>query len=163
MICLVFVRFSFFSCSHNDLPWQYRQYAKNKVYTVNLDQDTRQQWGPTVPMVDNNFPRIPPQTDIPRLRAGKLAAQVPKLYLQLLYCSSTRVITVLYQSPTRGRCMKLILVRCVLELTVRPNLHLFYQYRCFLLLFTERCMNNHTTINFILALSHVLSDSIVKT
>ena len=38
-------------------------------------------------------------------------------------------------------CMKLILVRYVLELTVRQNLHFFYQYRCYLLLLTERCLN----------------------
>ena len=51
--------------------------------------------------------------------------------------------------------MKLILVRCVLELTVRQNLHFFYQYRCYIA--------NYFIINFILALTHVLSDSCVKT
>ena len=33
-------------------------------------------------------------------------------------------------------CMKWILVSCVLELTVRQNLHFFYQCRCYLLLLT---------------------------
>ena len=42
-------------------------------------------------------------------------------------------------------CMKLIFVRCVLELTVWKNMYFFYQYRCYLFLFTELCMNkpNH--------------------
>ena len=40
---------------------------------------------------------------------------------------------------------KLILVGSELEITVRHNLHFFKQYRCYLLTFTELCMNksNH--------------------
>ncbi|KAK3108639.1 hypothetical protein FSP39_012298 [Pinctada imbricata] len=72
---------------HNDLPWQYRQYAKNKVYTVDLSQDTRLQWNESVPMTDNVFPRIPAQTDIPRLRQGKLAAVFWAVFVS---CGSTQ-------------------------------------------------------------------------
>ncbi|XP_033762131.1 dipeptidase 1-like [Pecten maximus] len=60
---------------HNDLPWQYRQYAQNKVYNVSLNEDTRLQWPPGTPMTDESFPVLPPQTDIPRLQAGGVAAQ----------------------------------------------------------------------------------------
>ena len=38
--------------------------------------------------------------------------------------------------------MKLIMVRCVFELTVRQNQYFFYQFRCYLLLFEELRMNN---------------------
>ena len=57
-------------------------------------------------------------------------------------------------------CMKLILVSCVLELTVRQDLHFFRQYRYYILLFTEICINkpNHKSISHF-ALSHVLIDS----
>ncbi|XP_061179816.1 dipeptidase 1-like [Saccostrea echinata] len=60
---------------HNDLPWQYRQYANNSVYSVNLGQDMRNTWTETIPLDDTNFPRIPPQTDIVRLREGKVGGQ----------------------------------------------------------------------------------------
>ncbi|OWF48578.1 dipeptidase 1-like [Mizuhopecten yessoensis] len=60
---------------HNDLPWQYRQYAKNKAYSVMLNEDTRTQWPAGTPMTDSAFPVLPPQTDIPRLRAGEVGAQ----------------------------------------------------------------------------------------
>ena len=45
--------------------------------------------------------------------------------------------------------IKLIMVRYILELTVRQNLHFFYQCRCNLLLFTELGMNtrNHNTFD----------------
>ncbi|XP_048754053.2 dipeptidase 1-like [Ostrea edulis] len=60
---------------HNDLPWQFRQYANNSVYSVNLGQDMRNTWTETSPMDDTSFPRIPSQTDIGRLQAGKVGAQ----------------------------------------------------------------------------------------
>ena len=44
-------------------------------------------------------------------------------------------------------CMILILVIWVLKLNVRQNLHFFYLCRCYLLLFTEHCMNK-PIINF---------------
>lgn len=59
---------------HNDLPWQYRQYTKNKVYTANLRENTSMQWPDTLNMTFNMV-RIPPQTDIPRLRKGMVGAQ----------------------------------------------------------------------------------------
>ena len=43
---------------------------------------------------------------------------------------------------------KLILVRPVLEMTVRHNLHFFKQYRCYLLMFTELCMNKSNQNQF---------------
>ncbi|KAJ8313580.1 hypothetical protein KUTeg_008141 [Tegillarca granosa] len=49
---------------HNDLPWQYAEYADNKVYTVDLETDMRKVW------VNATI-----HTDIPRIRAGKLSAQ----------------------------------------------------------------------------------------
>lgn len=61
---------------HNDLPWQYRQYAQNKVYEVNLRADTRIQWSNTTNMTSNEFPRIPPQTDITRFKQGMVGAEV---------------------------------------------------------------------------------------
>lgn len=60
---------------HNDLPWQYRQYVQNKVYEVNLREDTRIQWTNTTNMTSYDFPRLPPQTDIPRLKQGMVGAQ----------------------------------------------------------------------------------------
>ncbi|XP_071158247.1 dipeptidase 1-like [Mytilus edulis] len=60
---------------HNDLPWQYRQYVQNKVYEVNLRADTRIQWTNTTNMTSYDFPRLPPQTDIPRLKQGMVGAQ----------------------------------------------------------------------------------------
>ena len=72
---------------HNDLPSQFRQYANNSVYSVNLEQDMRLTWNNETPYDDTSFPRIPSQTDIPRLRAGKVGGQVRKpccAYLQIL-------------------------------------------------------------------------------
>lgn len=60
---------------HNDLPWQFRQYANNSVYSVNLGQDMRNTWNNETWMDDKSFPRIPSQTDIPRLRTGKVGGQ----------------------------------------------------------------------------------------
>lgn len=65
-----------FFTSHNDLPWQFRQYANNSVYSVNLGQDMRNTWNNETWMDDKSFPRIPSQTDIPRLRTGKVGGQV---------------------------------------------------------------------------------------
>ena len=56
---------SLFSHRHNDLADQFRVFAKNKVYSINLKADTRRVWNRTLA-----------QTDIPRLRAGRLGAQV---------------------------------------------------------------------------------------
>ncbi|XP_046325867.2 dipeptidase 1-like [Haliotis rufescens] len=47
---------------HNDLSWQYRKYAQNKVYQVNLNMDLALTWNTT-------------HTDIKRIRDGKLGAQ----------------------------------------------------------------------------------------
>ena len=71
---------------HNDLPWQFRRYANNSVYSVNLEQDMRVTWNNETPYNDKSFARIPSQTDIPRLRAGKVGGQVRKpccAYLQI--------------------------------------------------------------------------------
>ena len=50
-------------CRHNDLPWQYRQHVKNAVYSPDAD-------------LEAGWPVV--HTDIPRLRQGKLGAQVRK-------------------------------------------------------------------------------------
>lgn len=52
---------------HNDLPWRYRYYADNQVYTVDLRSNLREIW--------TNTTTNPSHTDIPRLRKGKLGAQ----------------------------------------------------------------------------------------
>ena len=59
--------------------------------------------------------------------------------------------------------LKLILVRCVLELTVRHNLHFFYQYRCCLFLFTELWMNepNHNQFHTCIV-TRVITSLLVK-
>ena len=78
---------SFVCFRHNDLPSQLRQYANNSVYSVNLEQDMRVTWNNETPYDDTSFPRIPSQTDIPRLRDGKVGGQVRKpccAYLQIL-------------------------------------------------------------------------------
>lgn len=59
---------------HNDLPWQYRQFSKNHIYNVSLNEDTRIQWRRDMEMTDESFPFLPPQTDIPRLREGGVGA-----------------------------------------------------------------------------------------
>lgn len=52
---------------HNDLPWQYRVQGNMKVEEVNLRGDLRTVWDPA-------------HTDILRLKAGMLGAQV-SIYL----------------------------------------------------------------------------------
>ena len=65
--------------------------------------------------------------------------------LGTLYCLATRtdVLLCLKFLPKINNaailCIKLIMVRCVLEQTVRQNLHFFYKCRCYLLLFTKLC------------------------
>lgn len=54
-----------FICSHNDLPYRYRMFANASVYSVDLTTDLRAVWN-----------RSLSHTDIPRLRKGKLGAQV---------------------------------------------------------------------------------------
>lgn len=76
--------FNHFLISHNDLPWQFRQYANNSVYSVNLGLDMRITWNNETRMDDKNFPRIPSQTDIPRLRAGKVGGQVREYNYKIL-------------------------------------------------------------------------------
>ncbi|OWF40029.1 dipeptidase 1-like [Mizuhopecten yessoensis] len=71
---------------HNDLPWQYRRYASNKVNDIKLNEDTRIQWTPATPMTDNSFQSIPAQTDIPRLLAGGLGAQ---FWAAFVSCAAT--------------------------------------------------------------------------
>ena len=48
-------------CRHNDLPWQFRKHVKNAVYSSAAD-------------LEAGWPVV--HTDIPRLRQGKLGAQV---------------------------------------------------------------------------------------
>ena len=68
------------------------------------------------------------------------------------------VFTLLSINTIGNACKKLIFVICVLDLTVIQNLHFFYQYR-----FLQKIVwTNHSIINFILTLSHVLSDSSVN-
>lgn len=71
---------------HNDLPWQYRQYSRCKVFSVNLREDTRIQWKDSSDMYDKTFPVLPPQTDIPRLRKGMVGAQFWAVFAS---CAST--------------------------------------------------------------------------
>lgn len=52
---------------HNDLPWRYRYYADNKVYSVDLRSNLAETW--------TDHANNPSHTDIPRLRKGKLGAQ----------------------------------------------------------------------------------------
>jgi hypothetical protein len=49
---------------HNDLPRKMYTQANNTLANVNLYNDTRLQWGPNS------------HTDIPRLRQGRVGAQV---------------------------------------------------------------------------------------
>ncbi len=53
---------------HNDLPWQYRERAKNQLSKIDLRQDQSK--------LDK-----PLHTDIPRLRAGHLGAQFWSVYV----------------------------------------------------------------------------------
>ena len=48
---------------HNDIAWQYQQRVNNHVYDINLSLDVTEQWGWS-------------HTDIPRLRKGRVGAQV---------------------------------------------------------------------------------------
>ena len=57
---------------------RFRMFAKNKVYQVDLKGDTRKIWNKTLA-----------QTDIPRLRAGKLGAQVHSFSMFLLSLVNT--------------------------------------------------------------------------
>ena len=50
---------------HNDLAERFRDYANNSVYSVDLKSDLRLIWDPARS-----------QTDIPKLRQGRLGAQV---------------------------------------------------------------------------------------
>ena len=77
---------------------------------------------------------------IPAFQRVALTTWLSRL-LTTSFKTFTLHFTLLLLNTFGNACMKLILVRCVLELTVRQNLHFFYQYRCYLLLFTERCMN----------------------
>lgn len=63
---------------HNDLPWQMRQFTKNQVHTVNLRENTTQQWLhlKREDMAETKYRKIYPQTDIPRLKKGMVGAQV---------------------------------------------------------------------------------------
>ena len=56
-----------FCSSHNDLPWRFRKYANDKVYSVDMRGNLADVW---------TDPANPSQTDIPRLRRGKLGGQV---------------------------------------------------------------------------------------
>ena len=60
MMCIYLSHFR-----HNDLPYRYRTFADNKVYSVDLTADLAKLWNESLS-----------QTDIPRLRTGKLGAQV---------------------------------------------------------------------------------------
>ncbi len=59
---------------HNDLAWQYRVYFMNQLDKVDLTQNTS---GADPKIYGNEW-----QTDIPRLRAGKVGGQVWATY----YC-----------------------------------------------------------------------------
>ena len=59
------IDYYFYFHRHNDLPERFRMYAKDKVYTVDLKEDTRKVWNTSHA-----------HTDIPRLREGRLGAQV---------------------------------------------------------------------------------------
>lgn len=62
---------------HNDLPWQMRQFTRNQVHKVNLRENTTMQWLhiKKEDMSEPKYPRIYPQTDIPRLKKGMVGAQ----------------------------------------------------------------------------------------
>ena len=67
-----------FSNRHNDLPWRYRYYADNKVYTVDLRSDLSTIW-------NDPSGKHPSHTDIPRLRKGKLGAQVDRFNFTIVH------------------------------------------------------------------------------
>ena len=54
--------------SHNDLPWNIRQFIHNKLKTVNFSSDLTQ----VSPWATSKWSH----TDIPRIIKGKLGAQV---------------------------------------------------------------------------------------
>ena len=60
---------------HNDLSAQYRERTKNQVYTIDLTKDVNSQaaWEDKVGGVIGH-------TDIPKLRAGMVGAQVIEIY-----------------------------------------------------------------------------------
>ena len=55
---------------HNDLPWQYRERAKNRLAQIDLRQD-------------QSTLEKPLHTDIPRLRQGRLGAQFWSVYVPM--------------------------------------------------------------------------------
>lgn len=55
---------------HNDLADRFRMFARNKVYNVDLKEDTRKIWNKTLA-----------QTDIPRLKQGRIGAQFWACYV----------------------------------------------------------------------------------
>jgi len=59
---------------HNDLPWQYFTNIKNQIDKVNLEDNIKDSW-------KNPPSKIPSQTDIPRLRQGRVGAQFWAAYV----------------------------------------------------------------------------------
>ena len=51
-------------------------------------------------------------------------------------------------------CIKFIVVRILMELTVRQKLHFLYQCRYYLLLYSELCINNQPRINLLIIWCH---------
>lgn len=64
-------RFSFyfiFLHSHNDLPWNIRKFVRNRLKELRFDEDLTR----IEPWSESNWSH----TDLPRLRAGQIGAQV---------------------------------------------------------------------------------------
>ena len=77
--------------SHNDLAWQIRFYFHNQLDRVNLSRNTSGLYG-------NEW-----QTDIPRLRAGKVGGQVSQCHG---LCAWTIVVTVSQSCPLQKKTKK---------------------------------------------------------
>ena len=66
-------------CRHNDLPWNVRKFVHNQLGEVNLSSDL----GRVDPWARSDWSH----TDIPRLRAGLVGAQVNSTWHSLGSCS----------------------------------------------------------------------------
>ena len=62
--------------SHNDLPWNIRQFIHNKLKTVNFSSDLTQ----VSPWATSKWSH----TDLPRIIKGRLGAQVSKMHFRHL-------------------------------------------------------------------------------
>ena len=67
---LVYCVYSLVLCRHNDLAYWYYETVHNNVYSVDMRKNLKKV-----------FPNSTIHTDIPRIRQGRLSAQVPHAQL----------------------------------------------------------------------------------